>query len=139
MLRPCFSVMDSEGQSLIQRFRYILSIASLAYTFTILHAIQYSMQDHDDNDSTTQNPDLTQYSASSSTHDTPATTSTAGTAEKTTGRWTDQEIDLLLNYVEGNCILTTARGITLKKSDFNKAHDMVKTKDATQCHYKWGR
>jgi PKD repeat protein len=82
------------------------------------------MQDHDDNNSTTQNPqdhDLTQYSASSSTHDTPATTSTAGTAEKTTGQWTEQEINLFLNYVKENCILTTARDLNMKRSEFNKA------------------
>ena len=30
-----------------------------------------------------------------------------GTAEKMSGRWTEQEIDLLLNYVEQNSILTT--------------------------------
>jgi hypothetical protein len=99
------------------------------------------MQDHDDNNSTTQNPqdhDSTQYSASSFTHNTPATTSTAGTAEKTTGWWTEQEINLLLNYVEENCILTTARGLNMKKSEFNKARDMVKSKNAAQCHYKWG-
>ena len=32
----------------------------------------------------------------------------------------------------------TSRGTNLKKSDFNKAHDTVKLKDAAQCHYKWG-
>jgi hypothetical protein len=26
----------------------------------------------------------------------------------------------------------------MKKSEFNKAHDTVKSKDAAQCHYKWG-
>ena len=98
-----------EGPSLVQCFHFIISLVSLAYTFTVLHAIQYSMQNHDD--STTQNPqghDLTHYSALSSTHDTLATTSTVGTAEKTSGWWTEQEIDLLLNYVERNSILTTA-------------------------------
>ena len=52
-LCPCFSLM--ERSSLIQRFRYIISLASLAYTFTILHTIQYSMQDHDDDNSTSRN------------------------------------------------------------------------------------
>ena len=32
----------------------------------------------------------------------------------------------------------TSRGTNHKKSDFNKAHDAVKSKDAAQCHYKWG-
>ena len=139
MLCPCFSLM--ERSSLIQCFRYIISLASLAYTFTILHTIQYSMQDHDDDNSTSRNlqyHDLTHHSASSSSHDALATTSTAGTSEKTSGRWTEQEINLLLNYVEGNCVLTTTRGLSLKKSDFNRACDMVKSKDAAQCHYKWG-
>jgi hypothetical protein len=48
------------------------------------------------------------------------------------------EIHLLLDYVEANCVLTTVRGLNLKKVHFNKARDMVKTKDAGQCHYKWG-
>jgi hypothetical protein len=98
------------------------------------------MQDHDDNDTITQDHDpLNQSSASTqtSTHNTqPATTSTS---KKTSGRWTDNEIKLLLDYVESNCTLTTARGLTLKKSEFNKAHATVKSKDATQCHYKWAQ
>ena len=68
------------------------------------------------------------YSALSSTNDTLATPSTAGSAEKTGGRWNDQEINLLLNYVEQNCTLMTSRGTNLKKSDFNKAHDTVNRK-----------
>ena len=62
----------------------------------------------------------------------------AGSAEKTGGQWNDQEINLLLNYVRQNCTLMTSRDTNLKKSDFNKAHDMVKSKDTAQCHYKWG-
>ena len=102
------------------------------------------MQTHDN--STPQNPqdhDSTQYStlSSDSAHDTQAISSTqaqaVGTTEKTSGRWTDQEIFLLLDYVEKNSILTTARGLNLKKSEFNKACDVVKSKDPGQCHYKW--
>jgi sRNA-binding regulator protein Hfq len=48
------------------------------------------------------------------------------------------EIKLLLDYVEANCILTTAQGLNLKKSEFDKAHVMVKSKDVNQCCYKWG-
>ena len=102
-----FSLM--EGPSLVQCFCFIISLAPLAYTFTVLHTIQYSMQNHDN--STTQNPqdhDLTDYSALSSTHDTLANTINVRTAEKTSGWWTKQEINLLLNYVERNSILTTA-------------------------------
>ena len=123
----------------MQHFHYIVSLASLAYTFTLLHAIQYAMQDHDD-DSITQNTqdyDSTHHSASSSTPNTLATTSTTGIAEKTTGQWTDEEVMLLLNYVEQNSTLTTARGLNLKKSEFNKAREVVESKDAAQCRYKW--
>ena len=124
--------MDS--QSL---FRQIISLASLAYTFTSIHAIQYSMQANsmDSNDD-----DLTLRFASTSTHGAPQAqaAAAASASEKTSGRWTDSEVHLLLDYVEANCILTTPRGLNLKKTDFKKAHDMVKSKDAAQCHYKWG-
>jgi hypothetical protein len=102
------------------------------------------MREHDyENDTTTQSPQLdhdsTHPSASSSTaNDTPATTSTSENLDKTSGRWTENEIKLLLDYVEENCTLTTARGLNLKKSEFNQAHATVKSKDANQCHYKWG-
>jgi hypothetical protein len=125
----------------VQRFRYIVSLASLAYTFTVLHAIQYSMDDHHDDGSTTQNPqdhDSTNHSTLSSTNDTLATTSVVETAEKSSKQWTEHEIDLLLQYVEQNCVLTTPRGLNLKKTDFNRASNMIKTKDAGQCKYKWG-
>jgi hypothetical protein len=70
-----------------------------------------------------------------SDNETTATTQNPG-SEKTSGRWTTAEINLLLDYVEANCVLTTARGLNLKKSQFNKTRDTVKTKDANQCHYK---
>jgi hypothetical protein len=159
MLRSCCFLMDRH--TLLHRFRYITSLASLAYTFTTLHAIQYSMRDHDDsfddihdNNNNTVNTTSTQATAlsaqtpqdndstnpsaaSASTYDTPTTTSMSETIEKTSGRWTDNEIRLLLDYVEEQCTLTTARGLNLKKSDFNKARTTVKSKDASQCHYKW--
>jgi hypothetical protein len=131
--------------TLIQRFRHIISLASLAYAFTILHALQYSMRDqdnlNDDDDGTAQT--ATNFSASS-THDTVDTPPTASTSEnvaseKANSRWTDDEIKLLLDFVEANCVLTTNRGLSLKKSQFTQAHATVKTKDASQCHYKWGR
>jgi hypothetical protein len=102
-------------------------------------------QDHSDNNTsaqTTEDHDLTtNFSASSSTHDTqpeaPASISTDN-IEKASSRWTESEITLLLDYVEAKCVLMTARGLNLKKSEFNKARTMVKSKDAAQCHYKWG-
>jgi hypothetical protein len=128
-----------DRHSLIQQFHHIISFASLAYTFTTLHTIQYSMQDHcDDNNTTaqtTEDHNSTNLSASSSTQDTP---STSENSEKTSGQWTKSEITLLLDYVEANCVLTTVRGLNLKKSKFNRAHATVKSKDAAQCHYKWG-
>jgi hypothetical protein len=134
-----------DERTLIQHFRHIISFASLAYTFTTLHTIQYSMRNLSDNNDTTaqttEDHDSTNFSASSSTHDTPAIISTEN-IEKTnasaSGRWTENEISLLLDYVEANCVLKTARGLSLKKSEFNKARATVKSKDAGQCHYKWG-
>ena len=139
-LCSCFFLMDQH--SLLQCFWYIISLASLAYTFTILHTIKYSMQDHDNNNNTTstgpQEHDLTNFSALSSTHETLATTSTLENIEKTNSQWTEHEVNLLLDYIETNCILMTAWGLNLKKSEFNKAWAIVKSKDMSQCHYKWG-
>ena len=134
-----------DRQILIRRFRHIISLASLAYAFTILHTIQYSMRDHDNlNDDTTAqletagDHDSTNFSASS-THNT-VNTPTASASEnlEKTSKWTEAEVKLLLDYVEANCILTTARGLNLKKSEFNRASAVVRTKDSNQCHYKWG-
>ena len=134
---PCFSLMDRH--TLIQHFRHIISFASLACTFTTLRTIQYSMWDHcDNNNMTAQDHNSTDFSASSSTQDTPASVSTSENIKKTSGQWTESEIMLLLNYVKANCVFMTAWGLSLKKSEFNKAHAMVKSKDAAQCHYKWG-
>ena len=49
------------------------------------------------------------------------------------------EIWLLLGYVEAHCVFTTVKGVNLKKSEFTKASDVVKTRTVTQCHTKWGR
>ena len=141
--------MESDNHTLLQRFRYITSLASLAYTFTTLHTIQYAMRDHDNDTPQPPQPDdsteasssaapVTTNTSSSAAHDTIATT-TSKSLEKTSGRWTENEVTLLLDYVEGHCVLTTARGLSLKKSDFNKARTFVKSKDAAQCHSKWGR
>jgi hypothetical protein len=130
-----------DKNSLLQRFHYIISLSSLAYIFTAIHTIQYAMQDHDNNDTTTQDhSDPSSHSASTSTHNIqPTTTSTSESNKKANGRWTNDEIKLLLNYVESNCTLTSTRGLTLKKSEFNKARTTVKSKDAAQGHYKWGQ
>jgi hypothetical protein len=143
--------MDRE--TLIRRFRHIISLASLAYAFTILHTIQYSMRDHDnldhdnlndDGDTTTAQTsgdhDATNFSASSThnTVNTPTASTRASENLEKTSKWSEAEVELLLNYVEANCILTTARGLNLKKSEFNRASAVVRTKDSSQCHYKWG-
>src|SRR5277367_4806622 len=54
---------------------------------------------------------LNQSSASTqtSTHNTQPAAATTSTSKKTSGQWTDNEIKLLLDYVESNCTLTTAR------------------------------
>jgi hypothetical protein len=77
---------------------------------------------------------------STTTQNTPDDASIAASSNITSsGRWSSDEIWLLLAYVEANCVFTAAKGINLKKSEFNKARDTVKTKTASQCHYKWGR
>jgi hypothetical protein len=133
-----------DAHPLVPYFRNILSLASLAYTFSGIHAIQYSMLNHDMDiddpaDLILQDNDFASHSGSTSTHNHPtvADTSQASSLEKTS-RWTDHEITLLLDYVEASCTLTTARGLSLKKSEFNKARNTVKSKDSSQCHYKWG-
>ena len=132
-------------RQLLQHLHYIISLSSLAYIFTTFHIIQYTMQDQDNNNTGTgtlqdHGCDLSDHSALAFTHDTqPTTTSTLESIKKTSNPWTDNKIKLLLDYVESNCTLTTARGLTLKKSEFNKVCATVKSKDATQCHYKWGQ
>jgi hypothetical protein len=96
--------------------------------------------DIDDPDDQILQDNLASHSGSlaTSTHNpTVADTSQASSSEKTS-HWTDHEITLLLDYIEASCVLNTTRGLTLKKSEFNKAHNTVKSKDPSQCHYKWG-
>jgi hypothetical protein len=67
------------------------------------------MQDHcDSNKMTAQDHNSTNFSTSSSTRDTPASVSTSENIEKTSGRWTESEVVLLLDYVKENCVLMTA-------------------------------
>ena len=91
-----------------------------------------------DNNNEYHNLQSTCYSDYTSIHDTSNPADTSSNSGKANGRWTDQEISLLLDYIEENCSLHTPRGLNLKKSQFNKARDTVKSKDASQCHYKWG-
>jgi hypothetical protein len=145
-----------DTRTVLRQFRHVVSLASLAYIFSAVHAIQYSLLDYDfslldgdydmdDNDSD-HNLQSTSRSDFTSTHDqahdtsesNPANISSSSGNLKTNARWTDQEISLLLDYVEANCTLNpSSSGLSLKKSHFNKARDTVKTKDATKCHYKW--
>ena len=65
------------------------------------------MWDHDNNNTTgPQDHDLINLSALSSTYNTPATTSTLENIDKTNSWWTENEVNLLLDYVEANCVLT---------------------------------
>ena len=132
--------MNTTRHTLLQRFHQIISLASLAYTFTTLHTIEYSMQDHNYNNNTAQTQqDHNSTNLSAFTHDTPPTTGTSETIKKSTGssQWTENEIKLLLDYVKENCTLMTAQCLNLKKLEFNKAHEIVKLKDVSQCYYKW--
>jgi hypothetical protein len=92
------------------------------------------MRSHEDDNPA---PDNT---TSTTTQNTPNDASIAASSNITSsGRWSSDEIWLLLAYVKANCVFTAAKGINLKKSEFNKARDTVKSKTASQCHYKWGR
>jgi hypothetical protein len=119
--------MDAQ-QRLVQ-FRLIVSLASLAYVFSAIHAIQYSALQVDDDSGSDSDMDE---------NNTVNTEDPADTSGKTSGRWTDQEISLLLDYIEAKGLLNTTRGLTLKKAQFTQAHEFVKSKDAMQCQYKWG-
>ena len=132
------------------QFCHIVSLASLAYIFSAIHAIQYSLLESDYNTMDPNGEDPTHHTLqetaaltsyldfTSSTPNTSNPANTSSSSGKASGHWTDQEITLLLNYVEAHCSLNTSRGLNLKKSQFNKARDTVKSKDASQCHYKWG-
>ena len=138
--------MDSH--TLAKQFRHVVSLASLAFIFSSIHAIQYSLldSDYDTSMENTENPTSSQDNAStvhSNLTSTPShNTSNSNPADTSSssakGRWSDQEINQLLSYVEANCPLNTSWGINLKKTHFNQAHVSIKTKDASQCEYKWG-
>lgn len=130
-----------DAHTLIRQFRHIVSLTSLACVFSGIHTIQYSLLDHDMDDIEDRNlqeNDSTSHSGFTSTPDTSNPADTSSNSGKASGCWTDQEITLLLDYVEAHCSLNTSRGLNLKKTQFNKARDTVKSKDASQCHYKWG-
>jgi hypothetical protein len=80
--------------TLMKHFRQIISFASLAYTFTTLHTLQYySMRDNNITDQMTEDHDSTNFSASSSTHNTPASisgTDATEIIEKSSSRWSDK-------------------------------------------------
>ena len=132
--------MDTPSHSLMCQFCHVVSLASLAYIFSGIHALQYSLNqlDYDtmddnhadnqleENAPSTSHLDLTQAGASTPSHDTSYPVDAGNLKASANGCWTDQEITLLLDYVEANCSLS--RGLNLKKSQFNKACDTVKSK-----------
>ena len=76
-----------DKHTLLQRFHYITSLASLAYTFTTLHTLQYAMRDHDNVNNQLLQPDhdlIGPSASSSAAHDT-LTTTTSENLEKTSG------------------------------------------------------
>ena len=132
-----------DTHTLIQQFHQVVSLASLACVFSGIHTIQYSLLDHnmmdDIEDCNLQENDSASYSGFTSTPNTISNPGdTSSNSGKASGHWTDQEITLLLDYVKTHCSLNTLRGLNLKKTQFNKAWDTVKSKDASQCYYKWG-
>ena len=131
-----------DAHTLIRQFCHVVSFTSLACVFSGIHKIQYSLLDHNMMDvienCNLQENDSTSHSGFTSTPNTSNPANTSSNSGKASGCWTDQEITLLLNYVKTHCSLNTPRGLNLKKTQFNKAQDTVKSKDASQCHYKWG-
>ena len=96
------------------------------------------MRDHNNNNNTStgpQNYNLIDLSALASNHDTPNTTSISKNTEKTNSWWTENKINLLLDYIEANCIFDD--GMRYQHEEI-KAWAIVKSKNATQCYYKWG-
>ena len=135
-----------DPHTLAKQFRHVVSLASLAFIFSSIHALQYSLLDYDATMENSENQTSPQDNASTShlnftstpSHDTSTSNPADTSSSSVKGRWTDQEINQLLTYVEAHCPLNTSRGISLKKTHFNKAHTFIKTKDASQCEYKWG-
>ena len=137
-----------DAHTLIRQFRQVVSLASLACVFSGIHTIQYSLLDHDMmDDSNLQESDSASYSGFTSTPDTisnPADTSNPGNTSsnsgKASGRWTDQEITLLLDYVETHCSLNTLRGLNLKKTQFNKVlnTDPSESERKSDCNIEQG-
>ena len=140
---PCSFLIETN--TLMRHFRNVVSLASLAYIFSGIHAIQYSLlqleaasdYNMDDSDTGNNNHNLQEPGNASSSH-TSNPADTSSNSWKASGCWTDQETSLLLDYVEAHCPLNTSRGLNLKKTHFNKAREVVKSKDASQCYYKWG-
>ena len=132
-----------DTHALAQHFCHVISLASLAYISSGIYAIQYSSVNYNMDginikDHNPQENDSTSHSGFTSTPDTSDPADTASSSGKASGCWTDQEITLLLDCVEVHCSLNTTRGLNLKKTQFSKAHNTIKSKDALQCHYKWG-
>jgi hypothetical protein len=132
--------MDTHTNTLLRRFRHIVSLASLAYIFSAIHAIQFSLLDINMDDDTGNNTVDTGSEDQSGwqNSDFISTNETSSNSGKTkdSGRWTDREISLLLDYVEAHCPLNTKKGLNLTKTQFNKAGETIKSKDYNQCHYK---
>lgn len=125
--------------TLLRQFRQAVSLASLAFVFSAIHAIQYSLLDSDyDMEDHPQETSHSDTSTHADTSNPAADTSSNSEKASASGRWTDQEISRLLDYVEANCPTNASNGVSLKKTHFNKASDTVKSKNASQCHYKWG-
>ncbi len=137
---------------LVQQFREIVSLASIAYTLTTLQVISAAINNPDSlrlvepiddhyHNSDMETESVTGMSTASTASATSNTTPpSAGTTEQRTNRyWTHDEILLLLDHVEKCCTLTTARGTNLKASEFRQASTTIKTRTASQCHYKWGQ
>jgi hypothetical protein len=136
--------MVNARRSLQRHFHQILSLASIAYTFTTLqtieHSLEPSMADHEGNNTSALGNSTNSTTAQAHSQASTATSSTNNPSSISGGRnWTPDEIWLLLRFVEANCVFTAAKGINLKKSEFNKASEVVTTRTGAQCHTKWGR
>lgn len=139
---PCFCLMDRRHPApLIQSVGNILSLASLAYTFTALHSVRYFMHHHNSQLTAAHIPQPEDNNTAARNDNTSLLTynveDTSKEDSKSITRWTPAETQLLIEYVATNCVLIPSKGLSLTRKQFFKAPEIVKTRDSAQCHRKW--
>jgi hypothetical protein len=94
-----------DTHTLAKQFRHVVSLASLAFIFSSIHALQYSLIDYDATMENSENHTSPQDNASTShlnfpgstpSHDTSTSNPADTSSSSAKGRWKDQEINQLL-------------------------------------------